>query len=308
MGGWVVGWLGGWVVGWRHYWYQLPHTKTTKANLTHCLPICRPAPPRPCSRVRSLEGLQILDHTPGCVKTSAVVLRFYQALKAGQEYRDDMWRLWQSMHACEPPPPQDMAEAVMVGGLRTDYGGSGSVDAAAAAAAGGPSGDDRRLPSVLTAAGAVPSPSAFGGGGGRRATDICFRCKQPGHWGSDCPLYGNGGGSQQQQQQQQQQGGAAAGDRKRPAPGVPQQQQQQQQPAKRSRATRQGRNSAAVAAMPSSKASAIAAFFKPRGQKGAPAGSIQPAAGGGGGGGGAGKGSCFRCGGTNHWASACPSR
>jgi hypothetical protein len=255
--------------------------------------------------VRSLEGLQILDHTPGCVKTSAVVLRFYQALEAGQEYRDDMWRLWQSMHACEPPP-QDMAEAVMVGGLRADYGGSGSFDAAvAAAAAGGPSGGDWRLPSVLTAPGAVASPSAFGGGGGRRATDICFRCKQPGHWGSECPLFGNGGGSQQQHQQQHD---AAAGDRKRPAPGVPQpQQQQQQQPAKRSRATRQGRNSAAVAAMPSSKASAIAAFFKPRSQKGAPAASSQPAAGGGGGGG-AGKGSCFRCGGTDHWASACPNR
>ncbi|KAK9810843.1 hypothetical protein WJX73_001202 [Symbiochloris irregularis] len=57
------------------------------------------------SRVRSLEGLQILDWAPGCVKTSNVVKAFYACLKEGREYQDDAWERWQRVHPSELSQP-----------------------------------------------------------------------------------------------------------------------------------------------------------------------------------------------------------
>ncbi|KAK9815272.1 hypothetical protein WJX72_000940 [[Myrmecia] bisecta] len=53
------------------------------------------------SRVRSMEGLQILDWSPGCVKTSQIVKRFYQCLESGEEYEDGAWEEWQKHQPSE---------------------------------------------------------------------------------------------------------------------------------------------------------------------------------------------------------------
>lgn len=186
--------------------------------------------PRPPSLIH-----QVLDISATCVKTSPVVLRFHQALKAGEDYQvggcvgaaihciscrgrqilhsaswchshgaaargggvckqnkcglegrcwpkpsaasppcpqDDAWVQWQRQHACEPPPPTEPSEAVMLGGVvirgpggpspgsfgRSSFGGGGSYRSPAAGAGG------------------------YSGGGGARAGDVCYRCRQPGHW------------------------------------------------------------------------------------------------------------------------------
>ncbi|DBA72022.1 TPA: hypothetical protein ACH3X2_14301 [Trebouxia sp. C0005] len=53
------------------------------------------------SRVRSLEGLQILDCSPNCVKVSAIVQRFYECLLRGDDYKDGCWEDWQNNHPAD---------------------------------------------------------------------------------------------------------------------------------------------------------------------------------------------------------------
>jgi len=55
-------------------------------------------------------------------------------------------------------------------------GGSGGGGAGARGGRGGRSGAAQRAP-----------PAGGGRGGGGSSGDVCFRCKQPGHWSSNCP-------------------------------------------------------------------------------------------------------------------------
>ncbi|PRW56986.1 DNA helicase ATP-dependent [Chlorella sorokiniana] len=251
------------------------------------------------SRVRSLEGLQVLDISSTCVKTSPVVMRFHQALRAGQDYQDDAWVQWQRQHACNPPPPTEASEAVMLGGVvikgpggpspggfgRSSYGGGGSYRSPAAAAAAGGYG---------------------GGAGGARAGDVCYRCRQPGHWASDCPLLGGsqpGGGSSRKRAApggtQPPHAPAPQQQVQPPAPQQQQQQQQQQQEQQPSKRTRVARAAAKQAKLTGGTApGSIKAFFKP---------TNLPAAAGSGGGGGKGRGNCYRCGASDHWSRDCPN-
>ncbi|KAL4451826.1 hypothetical protein ABPG75_007488 [Micractinium tetrahymenae] len=127
------------------------------------------------SRVRSLEGLQVLDFAPGCVKTNQTALRFHQALKAGQPYSCDAeWEAWQRQHPCTPPvDPARGAGGAAAGAADWQQGRDHGRQAAAPYGSGGGGG---------------VTPGASG-----RAGDICFRCKQPGHWSSACPLNGGSG-------------------------------------------------------------------------------------------------------------------
>lgn len=127
-------------------------------------PACNPTTPPP-SRVRSLEGLQVLDFAPGCVKTNPTALRFHQALKAGQPCSCEAeWQEWQRQHPCAPP--LDPAKS---------SGPSGGGDAQA----GWARGRDQLRQSAPGYGGGGGSGMATPGPGGR-AGDICFRCKQPG--------------------------------------------------------------------------------------------------------------------------------
>ncbi|CAL8463664.1 g3198 [Coccomyxa elongata] len=127
------------------------------------------------SRVRSLDGLQILDWAPGCAKTSEVVKRFYACLEAGEEYSDDAWREWQtklpSLLQEGPPAPSSQPEQGAANGR--GYGRRG------------------------------------GGGGGGRGN--CFKCGEAGHWSSACPGAGRGATNRGRAQQSEpyNSGGAA---------------------------------------------------------------------------------------------------
>mmetsp|Transcript_17077 Transcript_17077/g.40751 ORF Transcript_17077/g.40751 Transcript_17077/m.40751 type:complete len:541 (-) Transcript_17077:190-1812(-) len=55
------------------------------------------------SRVRSLDGLQILDGHPDCVKVNPTVRKFYESLERGEEYCDDAWERWQQEKAGPAP-------------------------------------------------------------------------------------------------------------------------------------------------------------------------------------------------------------
>ncbi|KAI3437869.1 hypothetical protein D9Q98_000315 [Chlorella vulgaris] len=176
------------------------------------------------SRCRTLEGLQVTDYSPGCAKTSQTVIRFDQALRSGVEYVDDAWQQWQRAHKCVAPPPRVMSDAVLIGGIRVGTRIPG----------GGAYGRGSGAP------GTQPYAGGGAGMGGAKATDICYRCKQPGHWGSNCPQFG--GGQQQQQQ--------------------PQQQEQRQQNSAPKRRRVMG-----VTAVAAPTAGSITAFFKPTGQR-----------------------------------------
>lgn len=180
-----------------------------------------------------------------------VVIRFDQALRAGREYSDGAWLQWQKAHKCEPPPPKDLSEAVMVGGMRIG-----------ATRGTGSSSQGYGTPAAM---GTGYGPSSGGGGGKAKPTDICYRCSQPGHWGANCPVYNNG----------RQQGGShgrpklsATQQQQEPQPQPQEQQQQQRRPAKRRR--RAVGASAALAALVSGrpiKAGAITSFFQPINKK-----------------------------------------
>ncbi|KAK9860394.1 hypothetical protein WJX84_000183 [Apatococcus fuscideae] len=130
------------------------------------------------SRVRSMEGLQILDSSPDCVKASAVVRTFYQCLISGQEYEDGAWEAWQQKHPSQVNAAT-MAASSGTAGLGPQGEPSGSQ---------GPGG--RRAPASFAS-----TPQGAAGGASRGS---CFKCGGSDHWARDCPgSSGGGGGSSQ---------------------------------------------------------------------------------------------------------------
>lgn len=101
------------------------------------------------SRARSLEGLQIIGASPGCVKTSAIVQKFYEAMETGQLYCDTQWDQWQK----ERKSPTFGAASSQAGGA---------------------------------VYGSTTTTSGRGSGGG--GSTQCFKCKGEGHWARDCPI------------------------------------------------------------------------------------------------------------------------
>ncbi len=88
--------------------------------------------------------------------------------------QDDAWVQWQRQHACEAPPPPQASEAVMLGGVVVNGPGGPSPGGFGRSSYGG-GGGSYRSPAAVAAGG-------YGGGGGARANDVCYRCRQPGHW------------------------------------------------------------------------------------------------------------------------------
>ncbi|KAL3131052.1 hypothetical protein ABBQ38_15563 [Trebouxia sp. C0009 RCD-2024] len=193
------------------------------------------------SRVRSLEGLQILDSSPNCVKTSATVQKFYECLLRGEEYTDGCWEEWQNNH------PADLA-------------------AKGGGAQGGASG-----------------------GGGRGS---CFKCGQPGHWANQCP-------------------GATPSQGAGPSQEAPSTQRKFTNPYSSSNRGRGGAGRSggptgrgSGGSTPGGRSGGIASFFSVgpgRASPGGRGGATSRGAGG------AGRGSCFKCNQSGHWASQCPN-
>ncbi|KAK9826266.1 hypothetical protein WJX74_003930 [Apatococcus lobatus] len=122
------------------------------------------------SRVRSMEGLQILDSNSDCVKASAVVRRFYQCLVHGEEYSDGAWELWQEKH------PSEVTAATMAASSGAVGMGSQGDSAGGSQSAGG-----RRAPSSFASQPQTAAGTASKGGGD------CFKCGGNDHWARDCP-------------------------------------------------------------------------------------------------------------------------
>mmetsp|Transcript_473 Transcript_473/g.1461 ORF Transcript_473/g.1461 Transcript_473/m.1461 type:complete len:490 (-) Transcript_473:264-1733(-) len=128
------------------------------------------------SRARSMEGLEIIDGHPDCVKVSPVVQRFYECMRLGEEYMDGAWEGWQAQI-------KGKASSSKGGGGRGTSGRGGSGRGCGAFFQPDPS----RLPAWARPQG----PSGMAGGGGSQrgsgAPGACFRCGQSGHWASQCP-------------------------------------------------------------------------------------------------------------------------
>ncbi|PSC73766.1 DNA helicase ATP-dependent [Micractinium conductrix] len=251
------------------------------------------------SRVRSLEGLQVLDCAPGCVKTSPVALAFFQCLKACAQwgeapYTDPAWQHWQRQHPIAAPSDPNRPPAP--GALAAQAGAAGATLGFTPAGVAGRAAGGGQTP-VAAGGPRQPSPSPV------RAGDLCFKCGQPGHWASACPN-ANAGASP----------AAAVGGffGKRGAAGAAAGAGAAKRPRAAGGAGGGGGGAAASAGRggcfkcggdhwirdcPQNKAAASQGRPGTQGRGGAP-----PGRGGGGG------GACFRCGGTDHWASACPSR
>ena len=114
------------------------------------------------SRVRGLEGLEVLGPlAAGKMTSSEVVKRFYAALLRGEAYEDSEWRTWSGCNH----EGEDVEE-----GSDSDGGGGGG-----SAGGGGGSGVD---------GGGVGSP---GGGLPALRGDQCSWCRHSGHFIPNCP-------------------------------------------------------------------------------------------------------------------------
>jgi len=117
------------------------------------------------SRIRSLDGLQIVDATPEamrkCLKTNQTVIKYYKCLEGGEEYIDKWWEIF-----------------VNDGSSQAGTVGSDAVGAASTR-------PTKRTLAVSNWDTSVGNQNANSRTKGSDA--ICYLCKGSGHFASNCP-------------------------------------------------------------------------------------------------------------------------
>jgi ATP-dependent DNA helicase PIF1 len=145
------------------------------------------------SRVKSLEGLEIVDYSMDCVKRSRVVMGFYDAMRADEEWEED--GAWGKSQAEHP-----FFECVQ-------GGPNGFVFVAPSSN----NNDNNNSSSRQQQQGQLGHQQQ--GGGRDRGGDTCFKCGQSGHWTRDCPQQRYGGNNNNKNKNNRYSGGVS-----RPAP------------------------------------------------------------------------------------------